>query len=88
MSLPEETSPYLLLGAQGPMAGRGARSASLWVHTNLSGRLSWDGNLLGSGTSHATTASQKPSFRVPWRVGDAVVSRENTGWTTAKSGHP
>ena len=33
------------------------------------------------------TASAKPSFRVPWRVGNAVVGRGNAGWTTSKSGH-
>ena len=38
--------------------------------------------------SHVTTASPKPPFRAPWRVGDAVVDRENDGWTTPKSGHP
>ena len=36
--------------------------------------------------SHAMTASQKPSFRASWRVGDAVVGRGNAGWTTSKSG--
>ena len=36
----------------------------------------------------ATTASPKPSFRAPWRVGDAVVDRGKDGWTTSKSGHP
>ena len=39
------------------------------------------------GMSHATTASPEPSFRAPWRVGDAVVGRGNAGWTTSKSGH-
>ena len=28
-----------------------------------------DGNLHGSGRSHATTVSPKPSFRAPWRCG-------------------
>ena len=31
--------------------------------------------------SHATTASPKPSFRAPCRVGDAVVVRGIAGWT-------
>ena len=31
------------------------------------------------GMSHASTASPKPSFRAPWRVGDAVVGR-GKGW--------
>ena len=47
-----------------------------------------EGNLHGSGMSHATTAIPKPSFRAPWRVGDAVVVRGNAGWTSSKSGHP
>ena len=38
--------------------------------------------------SHTMTASPKPSFRAPWRVGYAVVGRGNAGWTTSKSGHP
>ena len=43
---------------------------------------------LGSGMSHAMMASAKPSFRAPRRVGDAMGSRGNAGWTTSKSGHP
>ena len=46
------------------------------------------GSLHGSGMSHATTASQKPSFRAPWRVSDAMIGRGSAGWTTSKSGHP
>ena len=53
------------------------------VNRNLFWQLSKDGNLHGPGISYATTAS-----RAPWRVGDAVVGRENAGWTTLKSGHP
>ena len=45
-----------------------------------------DRNSHGSGISFATTASPKPSFRTPWRVGGAVVSRGNARWTTSKSG--
>ena len=67
--------------------GRKARSTSLWVHRNLFRQLSRNGNLHGSGRLHATTASLKPSFRAPWRVGDAMVSRGNARWTS-KSGHP
>ena len=37
---------------------------------------------------HATTVSSKPSFRAPWRVGNAVVGGSNAGLTTSKSGHP
>ena len=38
--------------------------------------------------SHVTTASPKPSFRASGRMGDAVVGRGNSGWTTSQSGHP
>ena len=27
----------------------------------------------------------KPSFRTPWRVGDAMVGRGNVGWTTSET---
>ena len=57
-----------------------ARSASLWVHRKLFWQLSRDGNVHGSGMSQATTASPQPPFRAPWRVGDALVGRENAGW--------
>ena len=63
-------------------------STSLWVHRNLFRQLLRDGNLHGSGMSHATRASPKPSFRAPWKVGDAMVGSGNAGWTTSKSGHP
>ena len=54
---------------------------------NLFWQLSREGNLHGSGMSHATTASPKPSSRAPGRVGGAVVDRGNAGWTTSKNGH-
>ena len=54
------------------------------VHTSPSR----DGNLHSSGMSHDKRASPKPSFRAPWRVGDAVVDGGNAGWTTSKSRHP
>ena len=66
----------------------GGRSSSLCSHRTLFWQQSRDENLQGSGMSHATTASPKPSFRALWRVGDAVVGRRNAGWTTPKSGHP
>ena len=50
-----------------PTTGCGARSASLWAHRNLFWPLPRDGNLHGSGRSHATTAYPKPSSRTPWR---------------------
>ena len=54
------------------------------VGPNLFWQLSRDGHLHGSGMSHATTASPKPSFSTPRRVGDAVVGRGIAEWTTSK----
>ena len=72
-----------------PMTGCGARLTSLRAYRNLFWQLSRDGNSHGSaGLSNSMTTSSKPSFRVPWRTGDAVVSREKAGWTVSKSGHP
>ena len=65
--------------------GCGASSNSLWV---IFWQLSKDGKVHDSGNSHATTASPKPSFKAPWRVGVTIVSRGNAGRTTSKSGHP
>ena len=42
-------------------------------------KLAWFGRV------NATTASTKPSFRAPWKVGDAVVGRRNAGWTNIKA---
>ena len=53
-----------------------------------SGNCERDENLHDSRMSIATAASPKPSFRPPWRVGNAVVSRGNAGWTKSKSGRP
>ena len=96
--VPRETGSHLLLGAQDlndrvqiskyPTTVCGARSTSWWVHMNLFWPLSRDGNLHGSDMSHATTASLNPSIRTPWRVGDAVISRGNAGWTTPKTENP
>ena len=72
----------------GPTTESRARSSSLWAQGNLFWQLSRDGISHDSGMSHATTASPKPSFRAPWRVGDAVLGRGFAGWTTSKSGHP
>ena len=44
--------------------------------------------LYNSGVSHAATASPRPSFRAPLKMGDSVVGRGNARWTTSKSGHP
>ena len=39
-------------------------------------KLAWFGRV-----THTVTASPKPSFRAPWRVGDnTMVSRRNIGW--------
>ena len=40
------------------------------------------------GMERLSTAFPKRPFRVHWRVGDAMVSRGNAGWTASKSGHP
>ena len=56
-----------------PTTGCGARSTSLWVHGNFFWSLSRDGNLHGSGMSHATTASPKQTFQLLRHLG---------GWTT------
>ena len=69
----------------GPTTECRARSVLLWVHRNLFWQLSREKNLHGLGMSHVMTASPKPSFSVPWRMGDAVVSRGNAGWTTSIS---
>ena len=50
---------------------------NLWVRRSLLWQLSRDGNVHGSGMSHATTASPKPSFSTPCKVDDAVVGRRN-----------
>ena len=80
--------PVHLQTVHRPKTGCGARPTSLWVYRSLFWQLFRDGNLHGSGMSHATTASPKPFFRATWRVGDAVVGRGNAAWTTSKSGHP
>ena len=64
-----------------------ATSTSLWLHRNPLRQLSKDGNLHGSGMSHAITTSPKLSFRSPWRMGNAMVGRGNAVWITSKSGH-
>ena len=64
------------------------QSCRMWVHRNLFWQLSRDGSLHGSGMSHAMTASPKPFFRAPRRVGNTVIGRGNAGWTTSKSEHP
>ena len=71
-----------------PTIGCRVRSTSLYGHRNLFWQLSRDGNLNCSDMSHSTTASPKPFFGEPWRVGNAVFGRGNAGWTTSKGGHP
>ena len=58
--MPEGTSPHLLLRAQDRRLGAGQDQLLLWGHRNLFWQLSRDGNLRGSGMSHASTASPKP----------------------------
>ena len=55
-----------------PTTGCRAGLTPLWVHRNLFWQLSRDGNLHGSGMSHAMTASPKLFFRASWRVGDDI----------------
>ena len=69
------------LGAEQDQLPCGFTGTSFW-------HLSRGKIFYGSGMSHAMTDFPKPSFKAPWRVGDAVVSRGNTGWTTSKSEHP
>ena len=57
----------------------------LWAHGNFFWQLSRDRNWHGSRITRAMTAPPKPSFRAPSRVGDVVVGRGNSGWTTSKS---
>ena len=45
-------------------------------------KLAWFGHL----TRHDSLS--KPFFRESWRVSDAVVGRENAGWTAPTNGHP
>ena len=84
----EETSSPASHMSTKPTTACGAKSTSLSAHRKLFWKLPMDGNWHGLGMSHATTASQKPSFRAPLRVGDAVLMRGNAGWKTSKSGHP
>ena len=65
-----------------PTTGCGIRSTSLWVHRNLFWQLSRDGNLHGSGMSHATTVSPKPSFghfggwATPWSAEEMLAGQD------------
>ena len=70
-----------------PMTWCRARSTSLWVHRNLFWQLSRDGILLGSGRSHTTTASPKPSFSSPGRWATPW-SQRKCWMDKTKSGHP
>ena len=56
-----EASSASLTWSKTTTTGCGARSTSLWVHRKLFWQLSRDGNLHGSGMSHAMTASQNHS---------------------------
>ena len=78
---------YLLLGAHDQQLGAEKNQFPCGSKKTCSSNFHKDANLHGLGMSHAKTASQKTSFRAPWRVGNAVVSRGNAGWTTSKTGH-
>ena len=86
--VPEETSPHLLLGAQDQRLGAEQDQLPCGSTGNCSGICQETETCIGSGMSHAITASPKLSFRAPWKVGDAVVGRGNAGRTTSKSGRP
>ena len=76
----EETSPYLLFGAQDQRLGSDKDQLPC-------GSTGTSGDCQETETCMVTTASPKPFFRAPRRVRDAVVGRGNAGWTTSKSGH-
>ena len=71
-----------------PTTGCGARSTYTWVNRHLFWQLSREGNLHGSGISHATTVFPKSSFRAPWWFDGAMFGRGNAGWAVSKNGHP
>ena len=85
--VPEETSPYLLLGAQdqGLCAEQDQRPSGS-TGTSFGNCQEMGSRMVRA--CHTTTASPKLSCRAPWKMGDAVVSRGNAGWTTSKDGHP
>ena len=72
------------------MTGCGARDQfACWTTGTSSGN--WkkkESSMFLGGMPLATTSSPKPFFRAPWRVSDAVVGRENAGWTAPTNGHP
>ena len=86
--MPEETSPHLQHGAQDQRLGSEQGQLPCGSTGTFFLQLSRDGNLHGLGMLNATTASPKPSFEAPWRIGNAMVCRGNAGWATSKSGHP
>ena len=71
-----------------PTTGCGARSTSCGSTGTSSGNCQETETCMVRACPHATTASPKPSFRAPWRMGDAVVGRRNGGWKTLKIGRP
>ena len=85
--VPEESSPHLQLGAK----------TNDWVQKKVNffvgpqesllaavkrRKIAWFGHVTRNGSLSETI------FQGTWRVGDAVVGRENAGWATSKSGHP
>ena len=60
-----------------------------WVRSkiNFFWQLSRDGNLHGSGVTHATTASSKTTLQSTLEGGRRRDRRRKSGWTTSKSGH-
>ena len=80
----DDTSPYLLLGAQDQRLGAEQDQLPCWSAGTSSGNCQETETCI----SHATTASPKPSAGAPRSVGDAVVGGGHAGWTTSRSGHP
>ena len=79
--VPEETSLRLLLGAQDQRLGAERDQLYCGSTGTSSGtvkrrKLAWLGHV-----TPAAITSPKPSFRAHWSVDDAVVGRENAGWT-------
>ena len=87
---PDETSPHLLLGAQGQRLGAGQGQLLCGPTETSFWQLSEDGNLHGSGTTRhdSLSNSPKPFLRASSSAADAVVGIGYSGWPTSKGGHP
>ena len=72
--VPEETSPHRLPGAQDQRLGAGQDYLSCRSTGTSPGNCQETETCMVQ-ACHATTASPKPSFRAPWRVGGNMVGR-------------